>query len=94
MISPDSLYRTEMVPITVAELTFEAQKSRCPSQNQQALEQFLLPLMILDLDKEAAQAYGKLRALLEARGSAGKTKEGGGRLLRVERGRKGGKGVL
>jgi len=54
--------------ITVAELEFGAQKSRYPSQNQQALEQFLLPLAILDFDKEAARAYGKLRALLEARG--------------------------
>jgi len=54
--------------ISVAELEFGVQKSRYPSQNQQALEQFLLPLVVLDFDQEAARAYGKLRALLETRG--------------------------
>ena len=54
--------------ITVAELEFGVQKSQFPSQNQQALEQFLLPLMILDFDHEAARTYGKLRAWLETRG--------------------------
>ena len=56
--------------ITIAELEFGVQKSQYPSQNQQALEQFLLPLMILDFDHEAARTYGKLRAWLE---SSGKT---------------------
>jgi len=55
--------------ITVAELEFGVQKSRYPSQNQEALEQFLLPLVILDFDQEAARAYGKLRAVLETRGT-------------------------
>jgi len=54
--------------ITVAELEFGVQKSQYPSQNQQALEQFLLPLMILDFDHEAARTYGKIRAWLETRG--------------------------
>jgi len=54
--------------ITVAELEFGVQKSQYPSQNQQALEQFLLPLMILDFDHEAARTYGKLRAWIEPRG--------------------------
>ena len=54
--------------ITVAELEFGVQKSQYPSQNQQALEQFLLPLMILDFDHKAARAYGKIRAWLESRG--------------------------
>jgi tRNA(fMet)-specific endonuclease VapC len=54
--------------ITVAELEFGVHKSHYPSQNQQALEQFLLPLVILNFDQEAARAYGKLRAVLEARG--------------------------
>ncbi len=54
--------------ITVAELEFGVQKSRYTSQNQEALEQFLLPLVILDFDHEAARAYGKIRALLENRG--------------------------
>ena len=54
--------------VTVAELEFGVQKSRYPSENQKALEQFLLPLVVLDFDHQAAQAYGKLRALLESRG--------------------------
>jgi tRNA(fMet)-specific endonuclease VapC len=54
--------------ITVAELEFGVQKSQYPSQNQQALEQFLLPLVIIDFDQEAARNYGKLRAWLETRG--------------------------
>jgi len=54
--------------ITVAELEFGVQKSRYPSENQEALEQFLLPLVVLDFDRQAARAYGKLRALLESRG--------------------------
>lgn len=54
--------------VTVAELEFGVQKSRYPSENQEALEQFLLPLVVLDFDRQAARAYGKLRALLESRG--------------------------
>jgi len=54
--------------ITVAELEFGVQKSRFPSQNQEALQQFLLPLVVLDFDQEAARAYGRLRAFLETRG--------------------------
>ena len=54
--------------ITVAELEFGVQKSLYPSRNQEALEQFLLPLVILDFDHEAARTYGKIRALLENRG--------------------------
>jgi tRNA(fMet)-specific endonuclease VapC len=53
--------------ITVAELECGVQKSRYPSENQEALEQFLLPLVVLDFDHQAARAYGKLRALLESR---------------------------
>ncbi len=54
--------------ITVAELEFGAQKSQYPSQNQQALEQYLLPLVILDFDHEAARTHGKIRTWLESRG--------------------------
>ncbi len=54
--------------ITVGELEFGVQKSQYPSQNQQALEQFLLPLVILGFDHEAARTYGKIRAFLENRG--------------------------
>jgi tRNA(fMet)-specific endonuclease VapC len=54
--------------ITTAELEYGVQKSRYPAQNQEAVEAFLLPLVILDFDRQAARVYGKLRALLEARG--------------------------
>ena len=73
---PSVLKRLDTLPagtvaissITVAELEFGVQKSRYPSQNQQALEQFLLPLTILDFDQEGARTYGKIRAWLETRG--------------------------
>jgi len=54
--------------ITVAELEFGVQKSQYLSQNEQALQQFLLPLVILVFDHEAARTYGKIRAWLETRG--------------------------
>jgi len=54
--------------ITVAEMSFGAQKSQRPEQNRRALEQFLVPLTILDFDYQAAIVYGGIRAALEARG--------------------------
>jgi tRNA(fMet)-specific endonuclease VapC len=56
--------------VTVAELQYGVHKSRHPEQNQQALEQFLLPLMVADFDYDAAAAYGEIRATLENRGAA------------------------
>ena len=55
--------------ISVAELQYGVQKSRFPAQNQAALEQFLLPLNIVDFDYAAAIAYGRIRAQLEAQGT-------------------------
>lgn len=55
--------------ITAAELWYGVGKSRHRRQNQQALQQFLLPLVIVDFDEHAAQAYGNLRAQLEKRGT-------------------------
>ncbi|MBT9316484.1 type II toxin-antitoxin system tRNA(fMet)-specific endonuclease VapC [Leptothoe spongobia] len=55
--------------ITVAELTHGTQKSRQPDKNQAALDQFLLPLEIVDFDIAAAQAYGSIRAQLEQQGT-------------------------
>jgi tRNA(fMet)-specific endonuclease VapC len=54
--------------VTVAELQFGVQKSLNPSQNQGALEQFLVPLTIADFDYKAAVVYGEIRATLEAQG--------------------------
>lgn len=55
--------------ITVAELEFGVQKSQFPAKNQQALEQFLLPLQIADYERAASSIYGELRAKLEKRGT-------------------------
>jgi tRNA(fMet)-specific endonuclease VapC len=54
--------------ITVAELQYGVQKSTKPTQNQQALNQFLIPLTILPFDDGAAIHYGRIRAYLEAQG--------------------------
>jgi len=54
--------------ITVAELTYGAQKSNFPAQNLLALEQFLLPLEVAEYDYAAAIVYGQIRANLEERG--------------------------
>jgi tRNA(fMet)-specific endonuclease VapC len=55
--------------ITVAELQYGVRKSQHPVKNQQALQQFLLPLVIADFDEQAAIAYGEVRAVLEAQGT-------------------------
>jgi tRNA(fMet)-specific endonuclease VapC len=55
--------------ITVAELQFGVQRSNYPQQNQLALNQFLVPLNILDFDYDAAAAHGVIRANLEAQGT-------------------------
>jgi tRNA(fMet)-specific endonuclease VapC len=74
---PDLLRRLEaydvgdvgVSSITVAELRFGAEKSARPSQNHEALERFLIPLEIAEFDGSAASAYGRIRSLLEARGT-------------------------
>lgn len=43
-------------------------KSSKQSQNTVALEEFLLPLLVIDFDKDDARIYGKLRYQLEKRG--------------------------
>lgn len=55
--------------ITIAELQFGVHKSHYPAQNQRALEQFLIPLVIIEFDYLAAAAYGQIRALLERQGT-------------------------
>jgi tRNA(fMet)-specific endonuclease VapC len=52
--------------ITVAELQYAVYKSRDIPRNQQALNEFLLPLTIESFDSAATVHYGQLRALLEA----------------------------
>jgi len=55
--------------ITVAELQYGVRKSQYPERNQQALEQFTLPLIIAGFDHNAAAAYGSIRATLERQGT-------------------------
>ena len=54
--------------ITLAEMQYGIDKSSKPEQNQQALNQFLLPLEILDFSFIAAIEYGKIRTSLERQG--------------------------
>ena len=55
--------------ITLAELRYGVEKSRFVEKNQQALDEFLLPLEIADFDEEAASAYGPVRTGLEGAGT-------------------------
>ena len=55
--------------ITAAELHVGVQKSRDPARNAEALTMFLLPLEIADFDCAAAEAYGRIRVMLEAIGT-------------------------
>jgi tRNA(fMet)-specific endonuclease VapC len=55
--------------ITVSELECGAAKSLHPSRNRAALEQFLLPLEILNYGATAAFHYGEIRARLEKAGT-------------------------
>jgi tRNA(fMet)-specific endonuclease VapC len=55
--------------ITAAELQYGVQKSSQPAANQHALNQFLIPLTVLDFDYNATVVYGQIRAHLEAQGT-------------------------
>lgn len=54
--------------ITLAELRYGVSKSMHVEKNRQALEEFVLPLEIVDFDEEAAGEYGIIRANLERAG--------------------------
>ena len=54
--------------ITLAELRYGVSRSRHIEKNQQALDEFILPLEIADFDEKAAQEYGAIRAELERAG--------------------------
>jgi tRNA(fMet)-specific endonuclease VapC len=55
--------------VTVAELFYGVYKSERIEQNHQALTQFLLPLVVLEFDALASEAYGKIRMKLEKKGT-------------------------
>lgn len=54
--------------ITVAELCYGVAKSVHREANGQALEQFLLPLIVAEFDEGASEAYGEIRAALDKEG--------------------------
>lgn len=55
--------------ITLAELEYGIRKSSNPDKNLEALNQFLVPLDIVDFDYNATVEYGKIRADLERAGT-------------------------
>lgn len=54
--------------ITVSELQYGVTKSQHPKKNQQRLDEFMIPLDILEYDELAAKVYGKIRTQLEKKG--------------------------
>ncbi|MBU0735447.1 MAG: type II toxin-antitoxin system VapC family toxin, partial [Proteobacteria bacterium] len=55
--------------ITHAELQYGVAKSKHKNRNQEALDEFLLPLTILPFHgKRLVERYGKIRAFLESKG--------------------------
>ncbi len=54
--------------ITVSELQYGVAKSRRQQENQQRLNEFLVPFAILPYDELAAKHYGEIRTHLEKNG--------------------------
>lgn len=55
--------------ISLAELQFGIRKSLFPDKNLIALNQFIIPLEIIDFDYNATVEYGLIRAKLEKNGT-------------------------
>jgi tRNA(fMet)-specific endonuclease VapC len=55
--------------ITLAELEYGIRKSGNPNRNQEALDQFLVPLDFAAFDYNATVEYGRIRAELERIGT-------------------------
>jgi len=55
--------------ITLAELQYGIRKSLNPEKNLSALNQFIIPLAIIDFDYNATIEYGLIRAELEKKGT-------------------------
>lgn len=55
--------------LTLAELFHGVEKSRFPEQNRAAIQQFMLPLELVDFGEGAAIQYGRIRANLEKNGN-------------------------
>ncbi|NJO17471.1 MAG: type II toxin-antitoxin system VapC family toxin [Thioploca sp.] len=63
-----SLGQVGISTVTLAELEYGVKKSQAQERNQLALEEFILPLVVLPFDQRAASYYGDLRASLERAG--------------------------
>ena len=63
------LYSVAVSSITVAELEYGVRKSTQPQKNQEALNEFLSALTIVDFNSQAAVEYGAIRTQLEAKGT-------------------------
>ena len=55
--------------ISVSELHYGVNKSRCIKHNLKRLEEFLNPFEILPYDENASRYYGKIRSQLENQGN-------------------------
>lgn len=55
--------------VTLAELRYGVAKSQYQEKNRVALDQFILPLEVVDFDEPATLHYGTLRAMLEKQGT-------------------------
>ena len=55
--------------ITLAELEFGVAKSQHQEKNQAALDEFVLPLEIANFNRETASVYGRVRVMLENKGT-------------------------
>ncbi len=54
--------------ISLAELRYGVSKSQHVEKNQQALNEFILPLEVVDFNEKAAEEYGIVRTELEKKG--------------------------
>jgi tRNA(fMet)-specific endonuclease VapC len=55
--------------VTLAELRYGVAKSQYHEKNQAALDEFILPLEVVNFDEAASLYYGTLRATLEKLGT-------------------------
>ncbi|MFL6258462.1 MAG: type II toxin-antitoxin system VapC family toxin [Thermoanaerobaculia bacterium] len=61
-------YDLRLSSVAVAELRYGADKSARPRENHARIDQLVQDLQCLDFDLDAAAAYGRIRADLEALG--------------------------
>jgi tRNA(fMet)-specific endonuclease VapC len=61
--------RVGVSSITVSELQYGVSKSKRQKENQQRLDEFLIPFEIVPYDEIASRYYGEIRAKLERQGT-------------------------